>query len=73
MLDFQILLSNIFIQDRAKPIRCRTSLLLPPEESIKHPRQTNASTTSTCPSAIWTVELEVEEGTCKILGFEQFI
>ena len=73
MLDFQILLSNIFIQDRAKPIRCRTSPLLPPKESIKHPRYTNPSTTSTCPSATWTVELQVEEATCKIMVFDQFI
>ena len=34
-------------------------------------KMTNASTTST--SATWTVELEVEEGTCRILVFDQFI
>jgi len=43
------------------------------KESIMHPRWTNASTTSTCPSATWTVELEVEEGTCRILVFDQSI
>jgi len=38
------------------------------------PRQTNASTTSTCPSAATcTVELEVEEGTCRILVFDHFL
>ena len=34
-------------------------------------KMTNASTTST--SATWTVELEVEEGTCRILVCYQFI
>jgi len=63
MLDFQILFFNIFIQDRTKPSRRRTS----------QPRWTNASTTSTCPSATWTVELEEEEGTCRILDFYQFV
>ena len=29
--------------------------------------------TSTCPSATWTVELEVEEGTYRIFVFDQFI
>ena len=32
MLDFQILFSSKFMQDRAMPIRRRTSPLLPPEE-----------------------------------------
>ena len=42
MLDFQMLLSNIFMQNQAMPIRRKTSPLLPPEESIMHRHLMNA-------------------------------
>ena len=63
--------SSKFMQDRAMPIRRRTSPLLPPEESIIQRRP--ASTISTCPSAIWTVEQGMDGETWSILVFDQFI
>jgi len=55
------------------PIRCRTSPLLPPEELIMLPRQTKPLTILTCPSATWTVEQRMDDGTRSFLVFDQFI